>query len=71
MSTIPTPAPQSTIDSILAIIDAVLGAAGNLIPGGQLASVLLAIVQKGVTAYEAHTGKPIDSSLIRPIDPLP
>jgi hypothetical protein len=63
--------PQSAIDKILAIIDAVLEATGTLIPGYQLADALLQIVQKGVSAYEAHTGQPIDPILIKPIDPIP
>lgn len=32
---------------------------------------LLDLVKAGHNAYEQQTGKPIDSSLIHPIDPIP
>jgi len=61
---------SSTADKVLAAIDAILAIAGSVIPGGQLADALVKIIQKGVSAYEAHTGQPIDSSLIKPIEPI-
>lgn len=73
MSTTPTPpnpplVQSSVADNILATLDALLTAAGTLVPGAQFADLLLKIVQKGVSAYEAHTGQPIDPSLLKPID---
>jgi len=65
------PPSTSLADNILTLLDAVLNAAGTLIPGGQLADLLVKIIQKGVSAYESNTGKPIDPSLIKPIAPLP
>lgn len=61
---------MNIVDKILAAVDAVLNIAGTAIPGAQLADALVKIIQKGVSAYEAHTGQPIDPSLIKPMDPL-
>ena len=36
-----------------------------------LAEILLQIAQKANRAYTDQTGKPIDPSLLKPIDPLP
>ena len=73
-----TPTPPNTAvsassitDTILAALDALLTSAGALIPFGNFADLLVKIIQKGVSAYEAHTGAPIDPSLLKPIDPLP
>jgi hypothetical protein len=71
MSTTPTPKSNSVVDTVLALLDSILAAAGSLIPGGQLADLLVKIIQRGVTAYEDHTGKPIDPSLLKPINPIP
>lgn len=62
-----------TIELILELIGLGVSAAGQFVKGNptQLEQSLLAIVQKGVSAYEQHTGKPIDPSLIRPIELLP
>lgn len=72
MSTTPTPpipgAPAPSVpDTILTLVDSLLQAAGPLVPYEQLADMLLRIVQKGVAAYESHTGQPIDPTLIKPI----
>ena len=67
---VPDPNKPSTVDSILALVDGILGLAGSVIPGGQLADALVKIVQKGVSAYEVHVGAPIDSSLIKPEAPI-
>lgn len=32
---------------------------------------LLALVQTGIKAYEAETGKPIEPTLLKPIDEVP
>ncbi len=66
------PAPSGSLaDTILSTLDALLSAAGTLIPFGQYADLLVKIAQKGVLSYEAHTGKPIDPTLLKPIDPIP
>lgn len=59
------------IDKLLGIVDTILEAGKGLIPGDEYALMVLGIVQKGVAAYEAQTGKPIDPTLLRPIDPIP
>ena len=75
MSTTPTPPPNppsgSLADTILSVLDALLTSAGTIIPFGQYADLLVKIAQKGVLSYEAHTGKPIDPTLLKPIDPIP
>jgi hypothetical protein len=74
MSTTPTPPSPpsgSLADAILFTLDALLTATGTLIPFGQYADLLVKIAQKGVLSYEAHTGKPIDPTLLKPIDPIP
>jgi len=58
------------IDKILGFIDVVLEAGKDLIPGDAYAQLAVKLIQKGVAAYESHTGQPIDPSLIRPIDPI-
>jgi hypothetical protein len=39
-------------------------------PGANVANTLLQIIQKGVAAYQAHTGEPIDLSLIKAEEPI-
>ncbi len=72
MSTAPiAPVPSSEpslLDKILAMLDGILTAASGVLPAAVYAELLLKIIQKGVGNYEAHTGEPIDSTLIRPID---
>ena len=68
MSTTPTPPNTSTADVILNLFDNLLMSAGILVPFGQLADLLLEIIQKGVSAYESHTGQAIDVTLLKPID---
>lgn len=45
---------------------------GGLYAGNptQLEQALLSMVQKSVQAYEAQTGKPIDPTLLKPIEPV-
>jgi hypothetical protein len=74
MSTTPTPpsvpaAPAGSLaDTILSALDALLTAAGGILPFAGYADLLVKIAQKGVLSYEAHTGKPIDPTLLKPID---
>jgi ribosomal protein S12 methylthiotransferase accessory factor YcaO len=44
------------------------GAAADVQAGAAIANSLLAIAQKATSAYEAHTGEPLDLSLLHPID---
>ena len=64
----PTAPSGSLPDTILTVLDALLTAAGPLVPFGQYADLLVKIAQKGVLSYEAHTGQPIDPTLLKPID---
>lgn len=63
---------MTPIDMILELIGAGVQLLGATVKGNptNLEASLLAIAQKGVAAYEAQTGKPIDPSLLRPIDPV-
>lgn len=72
MSTAPIPQIPGTslADRILAMLDTVLQAGQGLIPFDAYAELLLKLVQRGVAAYEAHVGQPIDPTLIKPIDPV-
>lgn len=38
--------------------------------GAGVAEALLSIAQKAIAAHEAHTGEPIDLSLLKPIEPI-
>lgn len=49
-------------------------AGGDVGDGAEIADDILKSIQASVAAYEAHTGQPIDMSLLKPaelIDPLP
>ena len=64
---------MNTLDLILTIVQIGINAASTLVKGNPtgVEQAILDIVKKGYEAYESHTGKPIDSSLIKPIEPLP
>lgn len=73
MSTTPVPVnadAPSLVDKILSFIDTILSMGQGLIPFDAYALLLERLIQKGVAAYEAHTGQPIDPTLIKPIDPV-
>lgn len=70
-TTLPTPPAQSMFDKILNAVDVALAAAGTLLPGAMFADLLVKLIQKGASAYEQQTGKPIDASLLKSIDPIP
>ena len=71
MSTQPTGAVSNLFDKILGTIDVILASAGTLLPGAAFADLLVKLVQKGAASYEAHTGQPIDPSLLKEIEPIP
>ena len=58
---------------ILGLASAVLSQTltGNAAKGLNIGDALLSIVQKAVAAHEAHTGQPLDPTLIKAIDPIP
>ena len=62
-----------TIDLGLELAQLVIGLLATILKGNPTAieQAILAIVQKGYDAYQAQTGRALDPSLIKPIDPLP
>lgn len=69
------PKDQATLNNVLSIITeaaqvAQLYPSGDVQAGAAIASGLLSLVQKGVAAYEQHTGQPIDLSALHKIDPI-
>ena len=62
-----------TLAVIMELVQLAIDAANALIKGNptDLEQSLLNLVMKGNAAYEAQVGRPIDPSLIRPIDPIP
>jgi hypothetical protein len=54
----------------LAVSLAKTQASGSLQKDATLAGILLEIVEKAVQAYQAHTGEPLDPSLIKAEDVL-
>lgn len=58
---------------IMQIAAASVGAAskGETADEAALSGSILTIIQKGVAAYEAQEGKPIDPSLIKPYEEIP
>lgn len=57
-------------DAILELIDIAVSLAESQFSGKDLAHTLLDIVQRGVEAYEAHTGTQLDVGLIEAEDAL-
>lgn len=45
-------------------------ATGGAANSAKLAETLIKIAQSANQAYQAHTGQPIDPSLLKPIDPI-
>lgn len=64
---------MTTLDRLLDLASLVITALGLAIKGNptELEQALLAIARASVGAYEGQVGKPIDPSLIKPIEPLP
>jgi hypothetical protein len=55
---------------ILQLIEVAIALAQSQLEPGDAAGVIAGIVQRGIAAYEANTGKPIDLSQIKPEAPL-
>lgn len=60
------------IEAILGLVQLGISVLGETVKGNptNLEQSLLEMAQKSVAAYEAQTGKPIDASLLHPIDPV-
>jgi hypothetical protein len=59
-----------TKDLILQLVQVALALAQTQLEPGEAATALAGIVQRGVAAYQAHTGETLDLSLIKPESPL-
>ena len=64
---------MSTLQNILAILQIALTTATRLTSGSvqsdlAIAQALQQIIQAALSAYQQHTGQPIDASLLMPID---
>jgi hypothetical protein len=64
-----------TLVLLLEILQIASASAGAVVTGDaakatELSGSLLAIIQKGVAAYEAQEGKPIDPTLIKAFEPV-
>ena len=57
-------------DAILELVEIAVSLAESQFSGTELARTLFDIVQRGVDAYEAHTGTQLDVGLVEAEDPL-
>lgn len=79
MSTTPNPQPsaENVLQTILSILSigattaATVAGGGEVAVGANIASSLIAIAQKAISAHLAVTGKPIDPTLLKPYEPIP
>ena len=55
---------------ILQLVEVAIALAQSQLDPGTKADALVGIVQRGVQAYEATTGQPMDLSLIKPEAPV-
>ena len=55
---------------IVNLVDVAIALAQSQLDSGDAKQALLGIVQKGVRAYEDHTGEPLDLSLIKAEEPV-
>jgi hypothetical protein len=55
---------------ILQLVEVAIALVQSQLGPGEGATVLAGIVQRGIAAYEAHTGEGLDPSLIKPELPL-
>ena len=67
---------MNTLSLILEILQLAAAAAsayvtGDAAKGTQIAQSLISIIQKGMLAYQAQTGQPIDPALLKPWEPIP
>ncbi len=75
---VPVPAqPLSVLQEILGIISigattaSAISGGGEVAAGANIASALIAIAQKAISAHVAATGQPIDPAVLRPYQPIP
>jgi hypothetical protein len=55
---------------VLKLVDVAISLAQTQMDSTDTTQALVAIVQKGVRAYEDHTGGPLDPSLIKAEEPV-
>jgi hypothetical protein len=55
---------------IFQLVEVAISLAQTQLDGDQAAKTLLAIVQKGVQAFEQHTGERLDPALIKAEEPI-
>jgi hypothetical protein len=55
---------------VLQLVDVAISLAHTQMDSGGTTQALLAIVRKGMRAYEDHTGGPLDPSLIKAEEPV-
>ena len=55
---------------IFELVDLAISLARTQLDAGDVERTLLDIIQKGVQAYQNHTGEPLDPNLIRKEAPL-
>ena len=55
---------------ILQLIEVAIALAQSQLTPGDAADTFVGIVQRGVSAYQTHTGQPLDPSLIKAEAPL-
>ena len=55
---------------ILQLVQIAISLAQSQLDSKDATSILVGIVQKGVQAYETHTGQPLDKDLIKAEDPV-
>jgi hypothetical protein len=55
---------------IIQLVEVAIAVAQSQLNPDQAAGALLTIVKRGVAAYEANTGQPIDLALIKPEAPV-
>ncbi len=59
-----------TPNLIIELVQLAISLADTHLDGGDVAHILLGIVQKGVQAYEEQTGRTLNPALIRPENTL-
>ena len=55
---------------ILQLIEVLIALAQSQLSPGDAAATLVGVVQRGLSAYQTHTGQPMDPSLIKAEAPL-
>lgn len=57
-------------DLVLQLVELAIALAQSQLEGGELSHTLLDIIQKGVQAYEQHTGELLDPLRIQAEEPI-